>query len=102
MEKRLSKNEKKVLDYYFAEEIMAYKYNIVLSDPDTSGFSSYKWAILKPLKSEIPSFKWLYIHKKCLTETFSRVFYYFALPIFYTLVRFQFFKNKRIKSLLRK
>ena len=33
MEKRLYKNEKKVLDYYFAEEIMAYKYNFVFSDP---------------------------------------------------------------------
>ena len=100
--KRLSKNEIKVLDYYFAEEIKAYKYNFVLSDPDTPGFSSYKWAILKPLKGEIPSFKWLYIHKKGLTETFNRIFYYFALPIFYTLSRFQFFKNKRIMSVLRK
>lgn len=99
--KRLSKNEIKVLDYYFAEEIMAYKYNFVFSNPDTPGFTSYKWVILKPLKGEIPSFKWLYIHKKGLTETVNRVFYYFALPIFYSLSRFQFFNNKRIKSVLR-
>jgi hypothetical protein len=100
--KRLSKNEKKVLDYYFAEEIMAYKYNFILSDPDTPEFASYKWEILKPLRGEIPSFKWLYIHKKGLTETVNRVFYYFALPIFYSLSRFQFFNNKRIKSVLEK
>ena len=73
---RLSKSEKKVLDYFLCEEIQCYEYQFQAKTPDTEEFSSYRLEMLKPLRGELPCPTWIFNHKKGFSEVFNRVFYY--------------------------
>jgi hypothetical protein len=99
--KRLSNNEIDLLEYFFRDELKAYKYEFLKPNPlNKTGFSIW-FSMVHPLRGEVPPLKWLYFgwHQN-LREFVDRLSYYIALPIFMISSRVVFLLSNKTRRVL--
>ena len=73
--KRLSNNEIDLLEFFFRDELKAYKYEFLKPNPLNKTGLSIWFSMVQPLRGEVPSLKWLYFgwHQN-LREFVDRLF----------------------------
>ena len=85
---RMSKNEIKVIEILFNQEMKDLSYDSVSQLDVNNNISTLIWNLIFPFQGEIPSMRWIINGKNIgLIEILQRLFYTFAFMPFYVLSR---------------
>jgi hypothetical protein len=100
-EKRLSKKEIYILDYFFRHEIQTYRYKFLTPDPFSKTEASVWLKMLAPLRGEVPPIQWLFSGWQQSPKEFgNRITYYILLPVFFVFARLVFLLSKSTRKIL--
>jgi hypothetical protein len=90
---RLKRNEIRILEYIFREELLSFSYPLLTPAAKSSLSPKLLLAILLPFSGEFPSFEWIYAGFRISPKELSnRIFYILALPLLYLSGRLSFLK----------